>query len=354
MSIASSPSSAGRAGSPSSAPSPSNAGSPTSPSPSSPNCQGGSPCPPASPFPALRRAALTTLQVTLGYRCNQACSHCHVNAGPRRTESLDAANVALIPAVLQARGLACLDLTGGAPELHPLFRQLVRQARALGVEVIDRCNLTILQEPGQEDLASFLAEQGVRVVASLPCYLPENVDRQRGSGVFERSIDALRQLNRLGYGQAGSALELDLVFNPQGPVLPPPQQQLELDYRRVLAEQHGVVFNHLLALANMPIQRFAEGLRHRGELETYTDLLRRQHRPTNLPAVMCRSLVSVDWRGFLYDCDFNQQLGLPLAEPRQLRDLLRWDPAGEGIQVGDHCFGCTAGGGSSCGGALNS
>lgn len=292
--------------------------------------------------------------MNLGYRCNQSCSHCHVNAGPSRTEMMDAANLALIPRVLEARGIGSLDLTGGAPELHPGFRDLVRQTRALGVSVIDRCNLTILLEPGQNDLAPFLAEQGVTVVASLPCYVEDNVDRQRGPGVFTRSIAALQRLNALGYGQAGSGLELHLVFNPQGPQLPPPQARLEAEYRRELGERHGVVFNQLYALANMPIQRFAAVLRASGELAAYQALLERNHRPANLAQVMCRSLISVDWRGELFDCDFNQQLGLPLPRPRHLCDLLDWDPGGEPIAVAHHCFGCTAGSGSSCGGALAS
>jgi radical SAM/Cys-rich protein len=313
---------------------------------------GPSPSATVAPFPALRRDGLLTLQVNLGYRCNQACSHCHVNASPHRWETMERRLVERIPAVLRARGIQCLDLTGGAPELHPDFRQLVGQARALGVEVIDRCNLTILQEPDQEDLAAFLARMGVTVVASLPCYLEDNVDRQRGSGVFRRSIAGLRQLNGLGYGQPGSSLRLDLVFNPQGPVLPPPQAALEEAYRQVLARDHGVVFHRLLALANMPIQRFADALRSRGELDDYQALLRAQHRSANLAHVMCRSLISVDWRGELHDCDFNQQLGLGLERPRHLEDLLTWDPAEAPIRVGDHCFGCTAGGGSSCGGAL--
>ena len=308
---------------------------------------------PAALFPPLHRGALTTLQVNLGYRCNQACSHCHVNAGPTRTEMMDAGNLALIPQVLAARGIATLDLTGGAPELHPGFRELVRQARALGVAVLDRCNLTILSEPGQEDLAAFLAQQGVTVVASLPCYLEDNVDRQRGQGVFERSIAGLRQLNALGYGREGSGLELNLVFNPQGPSLPPPQAPLEADYRRELADRYGVVFNHLYALANMPIQRFAAVLRQSGALEGYQQLLVDNHRDANLAAVMCRSLISVDWQGQLFDCDFNQQLGFSLPAPRHLPDLLDWDPAGEPIAVASHCFGCTAGSGSSCGGALD-
>ncbi len=304
-------------------------------------------------FPPLRRGELVCLQVNLGYRCNQACSHCHVDAGPTRTESMDAATLDLIPQVLAARRIASLDLTGGAPELHPGFRGLVQRARRQGVEVTDRCNLTILSEPGQEDLAVFLADQGVTVVASLPCYLEDNVDRQRGRGVFARSITGLQQLNRLGYGQPGSGLVLDLVYNPQGPVLPPPQPALEADYRRRLGEEHGIVFNRLLALANMPIQRFATGLRSSGGYDAYLDLLRHHHRSANLGQVMCRSLISVDWRGNLYDCDFNQQLGLPIERSAHLRDLLIHGPGAQTIRVGEHCFGCTAGAGSSCGGALS-
>ena len=312
---------------------------------------------PAALFPPIRRGVLTTLQVNLGYRCNQACSHCHVDAGPTRTEMMDGATLALIPQVLAARQIGTLDLTGGAPELHPGFRALVTQARCAGVTVIDRCNLTILSEPGQQDLAAFLAAQAVTVVASLPCYLEDNVDRQRGSGVFARSIAGLRQLNALGYGIAGSGLVLNLVFNPQGPSLPPPQQQLEDDYRRHLAERYGVVFNSLLALANMPIARFAEQLRRQGALQTYTQLLERSHNPANLGQVMCRSLISVDWQGRLYDCDFNQMLGLPAGgtgggRPAVLSDLLQQDLADQPITVADHCYGCTAGSGSSCGGAL--
>jgi radical SAM/Cys-rich protein len=311
----------------------------------------------APPFPALRRGRLDTLQVNLGYRCNQSCSHCHVNAGPSRTEMMEAATISLVPAVLRARAIASLDLTGGAPELHPGFRDLVRQARNLGVAVIDRCNLTILSEPGQEDLAAFLAQQGVKVVASLPCYLADNVDRQRGDGVFERSLAGLRQLNALGYGDPDAGLELDLVYNPQGPRLPPPQAALEADYRRELADRFGLRFNRLFTITNMPIQRFAAVLRQQGQLEGYMALLRQHHNPANLAQVMCRSTLSVDWQGFLYDCDFNQMLGLPIGQgsPRaHLRQLLERDPDGEPIAVADHCFGCTAGAGSSCGGALSS
>jgi radical SAM/Cys-rich protein len=308
----------------------------------------------ATGFPSLRRGALITLQVNLGYRCNQTCSHCHVNAGPSRTEMMDEETLALIEPVLRARGIAWLDLTGGAPELHPGFRALVRRARAEGVGVIDRCNLTILSEPGQEDLAEFLAAASVQVVASLPCYQEDNVDRQRGAGVFAASIAGLQRLNALGYGHSGTGLELFLVYNPQGPSLPPPQAALEADYRRELAERHGIVFNGLYALANMPIQRFEAALARNGTLESYRALLRSAHRDANLPAVMCRSLISVDWRGRLHDCDFNQQLGLGLSavQPAHLRDLLEWDPCDAPILTAEHCFGCTAGAGSSCGGAL--
>ena len=310
----------------------------------------------ASDFPALRRTRLTTLQVNLGYRCNQSCVHCHVNAGPGRTEMMDPATLRLIPEVLAARRLDTLDLTGGAPELHAGFRWLVRAAREQGVKVIDRCNLTILSEPGHETLADFLAAQRVEIVASLPCYQADNVDRQRGKGVFERSIDGLQQLNRLGYGQPGSGLVLNLVFNPQGAELPPEQAGLQAAYQRELSAQHGIVFNQLYTITNMPIQRFGSTLVSHGRFDAYMDLLKASHREANLDRVMCRSMLSVDWQGWLSDCDFNQMLGLPAridGKPRaHLRDLLAVDPEGAPIEVADHCYGCTAGHGSSCGGAL--
>lgn len=307
-------------------------------------------------FPALRRNSLTTLQVNLGYRCNQSCLHCHVNAGPTRREMMDRSTLELIPEVLRARGISTLDLTGGAPELHAGFRWLVQRACSLGSRVIDRCNLTVLSEPGQEGLADFLAAQQVEVVASLPCYSSDNVDRQRGEGVFDRSIAALRQLNALGYGRPGSGLVLNLVYNPQGPVLPPSQAALQADYKRELAARFGVVFNELFVLANMPIKRFGSMLVSKGQFSSYVELLRENFSVTNLDGVMCRSLISVDWLGRLYDCDFNQQLRLspPVATGRHLRDLLHTDPAGKSIRVADHCYGCTAGQGSSCGGALRS
>lgn len=314
----------------------------------------------ATDFPPLRRGRLHTLQVNLGYKCNQSCLHCHVAASPQRTEMMDGETAALVLQVLRARGITTLDLTGGAPELNPHFRELVRGARALGVRVIDRCNLTILSEPGQEDLADFLAAEGVEVTASLPCYSPANVDRQRGDGVFERSIAGLRRLNALGYGDPAQdpqkGLVLNLVYNPQGPSLPPPQAALEADYKRELMQHFGIRFDHLLTLTNMPIQRFGSTLVSKGGFATYMRLLRDSFRADNLETVMCRGLLSVDWQGRLYDCDFNQMLGLPAAPEGaaapQLRDLLRHDPAGAAIRVADHCYGCTAGQGSSCGGAL--
>ena len=308
----------------------------------------------AIPFPPLRRARLTTLQVNLGYRCNQACFHCHVNAGPNRTEAMSDETIDLVLAVLERRRLGTLDVTGGAPELHPAFRRLVAAARDRGVRVIDRCNLTILLEPGQEDLAAFLADHGVEVVASLPCYLEDNVDRQRGKGVFDKSIVALRRLNDAGYGDPRTGRVLNLVFNPQGPNLPPNQEALQADYKRILFERHGVVFNDLYALANMPIQRFGSTLISKEQFGDYMALLEGAHRPDNLDGVMCRTLVSVDYEGFLHDCDFNQMLKLPLggAGRAHLRDLLDNDLEGRRIRVAGHCFGCTAGQGSSCGGAL--
>ena len=316
----------------------------------------------ATDFPALRRASLDTLQVNLGYKCNQSCLHCHVNAGPNRTEMMDADTVDLLLAVLRERGVKTLDLTGGAPELNPHFRRLVRAARALGMKVIDRCNLTILSEPGQEDLAQFLAHERVEVVASLPCYSATNVDRQRGDGVFERSISGLRALNALGYADADadanaeSGLVLNLVYNPQGASLPPPQAALEADYKRELGAHFGIRFNHLFTLTNMPIQRFGSTLVSKGTFQSYMQLLRSAYRSENLDGVMCRSMISVDWQGDLYDCDFNQMLGLHArvngSARAHLRDLLAHTAQGEAIRVADHCYGCTAGQGSSCGGSL--
>jgi radical SAM/Cys-rich protein len=310
----------------------------------------------ATDFPAIRRRRLETLQINVGYRCNQSCLHCHVNAGPTRTEMMDRETASDVIAFIRASGVKMLDITGGAPELNPHFRELVVAARGLGAHVMDRCNLTVLERPGQEDTAEFLAGNGVEIVASLPCYLEENVDAQRGTGVFDASIRSLRKLNALGYAARDCGLVLNLVYNPQGPSLPPPQEQLEADYHRHLEARYGVVFNRLYVLANMPIRRFGSMLVSRGRFEEYMALLKGAYQPRNLESVMCRALLSVDWRGYVYDCDFNQMLGLPLAlgnRPRtRLRDLVADDLEGNLIVVKDHCYGCTAGQGSSCGGAL--
>ena len=309
-------------------------------------------------FPPIRRRRLETLQVNLGYKCNQSCVHCHVNAGPTRTEMMGRETIFEIIAFLRTAGITTLDITGGAPELNPHFRTLVAAARELDVKVMDRCNLTILEQPGQEDLAQFLSDHEVEVVASLPCYLEENVDRQRGKGVFDTSIRCLQTLNRFGYGQPGSGLALNLVYNPQGAALPPTQDKLKQDYQRHLGERFGIAFNSLYVLTNMPIQRFGSMLISKGQFEHYMDLLKNAYQPANLESVMCRTLISVDWRGYVYDCDFNQMLGLPLTwhgKPRvHLRELIGTDLSANPIVVKDHCYGCTAGQGSSCGGALGS
>lgn len=306
-------------------------------------------------FPPLRRDRLTTLQANLGYRCNQACLHCHVAASPKRTETMSWATMETLLEFAARQGVRQFDLTGGAPELNPDFRRLVRAARAQGIAVIDRCNLTILEEPGQEDLAAFLAEQQVEVVASLPCYLEENVDRQRGNGVFEKSLAGLRQLNALGYGQSDGTLRLNLVYNPGGAALPPAQAALESAYKTELLQRYGVVFNQLYVLANMPIKRFGSELMASGGFHRYMETLRQAHRNENLPGVMCRTLISVDWQGAVYDCDFNQMLAMPLgggSAPVMLADLLAVNLENRPISVAGHCYGCTAGQGSSCGGAL--
>ena len=306
-------------------------------------------------FPALRRGRLETLQVNVGYRCNQSCFHCHVNAGPNRTEEMSADVADLVLDFLRCRRVSTLDITGGAPELNAHFRRLVCEARKLVGRVMDRCNLTILEQPGQEDLAEFLASERVEVVASMPCYLQDNVERQRGKGVFNGSIRGLKRLNSLGYGR-DPALILNLVYNPQGPSLPPPQAALEADYKRTLGDQYGIVFNKLYVLANMPIQRFGSALVTKGEFESYVGLLRDAHLDVNLDGVMCRSLISVDWRGYVFDCDFNQMLDLPMSRGERKRvhlgDLLDDVIDGNPIRVAGHCYGCTAGQGSSCGGAL--
>jgi len=308
----------------------------------------------SSDFPAIIRGKLDTVQVNLGYRCNQACQHCHVNAGPKRKEMMARETVDQVLDLLRRAGVAILDLTGGAPEMNPHFRYLVETARDLDLRVIDRCNLTILEEPGYESLADFLAAQKVEITASLPCYFEDNVDRQRGNGVFEASLRALKKLNGLGYARPGRGLILNLVYNPQGPTLPPAQEELEAAYHRELKARYEIVFNRLYALANMPIQRFGSTLVSKGQFEPYMRLLKSAHRDENLEGVMCRRLISVDWQGFVHDCDFNQMLGLPLGgQRRHITEIDATALPGQAIATADHCYGCTAGCGSSCGGALN-
>lgn len=308
-------------------------------------------------FPPLFRGKLQTIQVNLGYRCNQTCKHCHVNAGPKRTEQMERDTIDLVLAFVDTQAVKTLDLTGGAPELNPYFRYFVGEARQRGMRVIDRCNLTILEEPGQESLAEFLAEQKVEVVASLPCYLEENVNKQRGNGVFDKSIRALQRLNKLGYGKNDSDLILNLVFNPQGATLPPAQEGLEGDYKKKLSEAYQLSFNQLFTITNMPISRFGSTLLSKGEFKPYMQLLKSSFSQENLDTVMCKTLISVDWEGYLYDCDFNQMLKIPLEykgrPKRHLKNLMRKCLEGEPIQIAEHCYGCTAGQGSSCEGALS-
>ncbi len=314
-------------------------------------------------FPPIRREGVSCLQVNLGYRCNLSCTHCHVNAGPNRLEVMARETIELVLAVLQQGSIDVLDLTGGAPEMNPHFRHLVTEARRLGVEVIDRCNLTVLLEPGFETMIDFMAAEQVGIVASMPCFSEKNVDQQRGKGVFSGSIEALQRLNEAGYGKQPQ-LALNLVYNPGGAFLPPAQDALERQYKQKLRDEFGIVFNQLFTIANMPINRFGAVLLAQGQYEDYMTLLKNSYCAENLPAVMCRSTISVDWQGYLYDCDFNQMLGLPIAgiagqdDPSgggrtHLRYLLNRSLAGHPIVVGEHCYGCTAGQGSSCGGALD-
>ena len=306
-------------------------------------------------FPKIKRDYLETLQINIGYKCNQSCSHCHVDAGPNRTEMMSNDLIKLIPRVIKANNIKLLDITGGAPELHPEFKQLVKDVRSLNVEVMDRCNLTILTEPGHENLASFLASNKVQITASLPCYLEKNVDKQRGKGVFEKSILALKILNNFGYGIKNKGLILNLVYNPSEPQLPPSQKQLEDKYRIELKERYGISFTNLFVLANMPINRYAKYLNITGKLEEYNKLLKDNYNSKNLESLMCKTTLSVDWQGYLYDCDFNQQLRINKNGIRHLDDLLipLVSLKNNSISIGDHCFGCTAGAGSSCGGALS-
>ena len=302
----------------------------------------------------LRAAGVETLQVNTGKLCNQACKHCHVDASPARTEIMTRETVEQVIVALRRFRISTLDITGGAPELNPSFRYLVREARALGAHVQVRHNLTVMFEPGQDDLPEFFRAHEVEVISSLPYFLAEQTDAQRGRGVFEKSIEALRRLNGAGYGTEGSNLTLNLVYNPVGAFLPPPQSSIEQDFRRELRKRHGIVFNHLYTITNMPIKRFLDYLRRSGNEERYMSRLIAAFNPATVEGLMCRSLVSVDWTGRLYDCDFNQMLELAVA-PELPQTIAEFDPAkfaARRIMTGSHCFGCTAGAGSSCGGAV--
>ncbi len=309
-----------------------------------------------SDFPAIFRKHLEILQVNLGYLCNLSCLHCHVNAGPKRTEMMSLETIEQILALAEATNIHTLDLTGGAPEMHPHFQYLVKAARNIGIKVIDRCNLTILEDPRHIGLAEFLAEQQVEIIASLPCYLEENVDKQRGKGVFKDSLSALKRLNQLGYSQPGSPLQLNLVFNPQDAVLPPDQQSLEQAYKLHLQEHYDIVFNQLYAIANMPIKRFGSMLVTQGRFDEYLNLLRDSYREVNLAQLMCLNTLSIDWQGFVYDCDFNQMLDMSLGAVDKsavhITEISLQALNGAKIATAAHCYGCTAGQGSSCGGAL--
>lgn len=299
---------------------------------------------------------MAVLQVNLGRYCNLACIHCHVESGPTRKEMMSRENVDAVLRFLGRAAIPTLDITGGAPELHPDFAHLVASARRLGRHVMDRCNLTVIFEPGMEYLPDFFQRHEVELVCSLPCYSEENVDKQRGKGTFDASIRALKQLNEIGYGRPDSGLVLNLVYNPVGPHLPPPQEKLEQDYRKILGEAFGVEFNRLYCLTNMPITRYAKHLKLRGEYDRYLELLENHFNDATLDQVMCRNLISVGWEGSVYDCDFNQMLDLPLTDSSgkrlEINSLSLDQLVQRSIALGDHCYACTAGAGSSCGGSL--
>lgn len=303
----------------------------------------------------LKRSELTTLQVNIGKRCNQACLHCHVESTPLRTENMEAPTVEkLLQLIRNTPSLKTVDITGGAPEMNPHFRHFVTEIRKMGIQVIDRCNLTIFFEPGQQDTPQFLKDQGVSVIASLPCYSKDNVEKQRGRGVFGKSIEGLQILNKLGFGIPGTGLTLDLVYNPLGPSLPPSQAKLEMDYKKELQELFGIQFNRLYTITNMPIKRFLTDLNRQGKLESYMELLANSFNPHAAEGIMCKSLVSISWDGKVYDCDFNQMLEMETDfDGKSIWDLNSFSELRDGaIRVADHCYACTAGAGSSCGGTL--
>jgi len=308
-----------------------------------------------SNFPHIRKENIDILQINIGYKCNQACKHCHVNSSPYRTEMMSDEIIKLIPKIISKFKIKTLDITGGAPELHPQFKNLILSLRDEKVDIIDRCNLTIFFEKGYEDLPYFLAKNNITITASLPCYEKDNVEMQRGFGVFDKSINAIKILNQLGYGKKKNELQLNLVYNPINPILPPPQDKLENDYKKILYDKYKITFNKLFTITNMPINRYAEFLRRTNQLENYYDLLRNNFNHNNLKSLMCKKTLSVDWQGSIYDCDFNQQIKLKSGKgPKTLFELVNYSsPFDYDIAANNHCFACTAGSGSSCGGSLS-
>ena len=306
-------------------------------------------------FPSIYKEPIETLQINIGYKCNQACKHCHVNSSPLRTEKMSNEIISLIPKIIDKYKIKTLDITGGAPELHPEFKNLIASLSTKQVDIIDRCNLTIFFEEGYEDLPQFLAKNKVIVTASLPCYEKNNVEIQRGLGVFEKSINAIKILNNLGYGKKQTGLQLNLVYNPVSPILPPSQEILEKNYKKILFEKYNIVFNNLYTITNMPINRYEESLRREGKLNTYYKLLKENFNENNLENLMCKKTISVNWLGEIYDCDFNQQINFRENKgPKTLSDLLDESFTFDyGVAVKEHCFACTAGAGSSCGGTLS-
>ena len=306
-------------------------------------------------FPNVKKGIIDTLQINIGYKCNQACKHCHVNSSPSRTEMMSKDIIRIIPEIISKHGIKTLDITGGAPELHPQFKELILSLRDNKIKIIDRCNLTIFFEEGYQYLPRFLAENEVIVYASLPCYEKDNVEKQRGFGVFDKSIEAIKILNKFGYGKSGSNLLLNLVYNPINPTLPPPQDELEDAYKRVLFKNHKIIFNNLFTITNMPINRYAEQLKSKGELDQYLNLLINNFNKKNLQNIMCKNTISVDYLGNIYDCDFNQQINLKSDNaPKTIFDLATDENIEDyEISVSNHCFACTAGSGSSCGGSLS-
>lgn len=307
-------------------------------------------------FPAIKRSTIDILQINLGYLCNQQCQHCHVNAGPNRSEQMSYEVLSHTLQFIKKNSIKNVDLTGGAPEMHPDFIYLIESLNKMGVHIINRCNLTILNEPGYEEIAQLFVDNQVEVVASMPCYLEENVNRQRGSGVFDSSIRALKKLNQLGYGDKHGSLQLNLVYNPQGASLSPDQLKLEYDYKKFLSDNFGISFNRLFTITNVPVKRFGSMLLSNNEFVPYMELLQNAYQAENLEGLMCRYQLSIDWQGYIYDCDFNQMLGLSLEQDEQklhISNASLHDLHNKDIIVAGHCFACTAGQGSSCGGALS-